>query len=220
MHDLINLTAQQHCSFSVPVTGPLHNHLTLLKRPPQLSVQMLILPAHSLCRLLFSSISFPAECAPGWGSHVPSGAGPQNLPTQPPSCPFLVVNGANAANCRCFRCPAGHTSTGGLLNSAGAACRRTVSPPSPSPPPVPTGTAQTAYIRVKFRALASSNPCENARTARMASTLAAGIRSNHRGVRNVAVRVRSCRAVAITSRAAVRAVSDTYCCRVSNWHMV
>uniref|UniRef100_A0A383VYJ3 Sushi domain-containing protein n=1 Tax=Tetradesmus obliquus TaxID=3088 RepID=A0A383VYJ3_TETOB len=156
---------------------------------------------------------FACKCAPGWGSHVPGWAGAGNLPTAPPNCPFLLVNGNNEPSCRCSRCPTGYTSTGGLLNSAAAACRPTGGPPRPppSPSPPPAGAPQTAFIRVKFTAPASSNPCAAARQTRLANALAAGIQKRRPNARNVKVTVRSCRAVTTARRVAtLRQVDNQY----------
>lgn len=160
---------------------------------------------HSTCLLCLLP-----ECAPGWGSHVPGWTGAGNLPTAPPKCPFLLVNGNNEPSCRCFRCPTGYTSTGGLLNSA-AACRPTGGPPRPppSPSPPPARAPQTAFIRVKFTAPASSNPCAAARQTRLANALAAGIQKRRPNARNVKVTVRNCRAVTTARRVAVRGFRRT-----------
>ncbi|WIA12256.1 hypothetical protein OEZ85_012321 [Tetradesmus obliquus] len=153
---------------------------------------------------------FACKCAPGWGSHVPGWTGAGNLPTAPPKCPFLLVNGNNEASCRCSRCPTGYTSSGGLLNSAAAACRPTGGPPRPppSPSPPPAGAPQTAFIRVKFTAPASSNPCAAARQTRLANALAAGIQKRRPNARNVKVTVRSCRAVTTARRVATLRQAD------------
>ncbi|WIA18662.1 hypothetical protein OEZ85_003366 [Tetradesmus obliquus] len=160
-----------------------------------------------LAGLVVASRTSACKCAPGWGSHVLAGTGPLQLPTAAPSCPFFIVNGANAANCRCFRCPAGHTSFGGLLNSAGAACRKTSSTPRPPPAPARTadGTAQTAYIRVNFTAPAASAPCSHALKARLAKTLRAGLTSRHKNTRNAAVTVQRCTAYPTARRGAAPA---------------